>query len=539
MAFQLPPLPSFQTQIPQMPNALDQYAKIASLKNMMSETALRQQLAPLNVQEAQQRVQQETTQNQIQQMELKSQQAMMAAWSDPEFTKKITTGDKPTANGLGFDPDAMTSELTSRGVLPKEALAVTAQFVERSQKMASTAKDIAQTGEAEAATSAKGYKILADKIGGIIDMPVDKATAALAVLKQDLVKNPKLFPGVPQQDLAHLFSADLEHLPAIASVIGLDAQIADFHKSKSEAAKAEAGLPGGALESPEARELNAFLAKPGNKGKDAADFVSWKAKQSPMAVVMGNMLGQGNALDQQAELYSQTHELPQGLSRSPGTTSAIIQRAAELHPNQNLAANQADFKASQASLQKLQTVFDQVSAFEGTALRNLDLYVSTVKSIPDLGVKFANVPLRSITGAMVGEKNYAAMQAARQVAATETAKVLGSATASGVLSDSQKKEALEVLDGNLPLAATLKVVDTLKQDFGNRHVSYQMQIQDIKSRTGGAPSQGGATAGVAGGGAGGAQHTPGGQAAGLTEGQTGTGSDGKKYVVKGGVWQPQ
>jgi len=34
------------------------------------------------------------------------------------------------------------------------------------------------------------------------------------------------------------------------------------------------------------------------------------------------------------------------------------------------------------------------------------------------------------------------------------------------------------------------------------------------------------------------QHTPGGQAQGLQEGATGTGSDGKKYVVKGGTWQP-
>ena len=37
----------------------------------------------------------------------------------------------------------------------------------------------------------------------------------------------------------------------------------------------------------------------------------------------------------------------------------------------------------------------------------------------------------------------------------------------------------------------------------------------------------------------GAQHVPGGKAQGLKEGQTGTGSDGKKYVVKGGVWVSQ
>lgn len=41
------------------------------------------------------------------------------------------------------------------------------------------------------------------------------------------------------------------------------------------------------------------------------------------------------------------------------------------------------------------------------------------------------------------------------------------------------------------------------------------------------------------GGAGGTQHTPGGQASGLQEGQTGKGSDGKTYVVKNGIWVAQ
>jgi hypothetical protein len=36
-----------------------------------------------------------------------------------------------------------------------------------------------------------------------------------------------------------------------------------------------------------------------------------------------------------------------------------------------------------------------------------------------------------------------------------------------------------------------------------------------------------------------ATHVPGGQASGLKEGQTGKGSDGKSYIVKGGVWVAQ
>jgi hypothetical protein len=236
------------------------------------------------------------------------------------------------------------------------------------------------------------------------------------------------------------------------------------------------------------RALHDYLADPSidaGKNKNAATYTAWKAKQSPMAVVMGNQLGQGgqgSALDQAAQRYSTDGSLPAGFSRSPGTTAAIIQRAAQLNPDQNIAANKATYQADAAALKKVQGTFEQVNAFEGTALKNLDLYVEKAKAIPDLGVRFANVPLRAITKGMIGDANYAAMEAARQTAATETAKVLGSATASGVLSDSQKKEALDVLDGKLPLAATIKVVDTLKQDFANRHAGYQDDINAIKQR---------------------------------------------------------
>lgn len=257
----------------------------------------------------------------------------------------------------------------------------------------------------------------------------------------------------------------------------------------AEAKAVQAGgiAPGIPLET---QAANAWLKKPENAGKDASDFIAWKAKQSPAAITLLNQLGgggTGSALDQAAERYSKDGSLPAGFGRSPGTTAAIIKRSAELHPDQDIAVNKATFSADTAALKKVQTTFDQVSAFENTALRNLDLYVEKARAIPDIGVRFANVPLRAITKGMIGDANYAAMETARQTAATEAAKVLGSANASGVLSDSQKREALDVLDGKLPLAATIKVVDTFKQDFANRHAGYQQDIDAIKARLAGKP----------------------------------------------------
>jgi hypothetical protein len=98
-----------------------------------------------------------------------------------------------------------------------------------------------------------------------------------------------------------------------------------------------------------------------------------------------------------------------------------------------------------------------------------------------------------LTAQMIGTKAMGELNAARQTAATEAAKVLGSATASGVLSDTQKKEALDVLDGNATFETAVGIVDTLKQDFANRHDSYTNQIADIKGRMGG-KSQGGGNA---------------------------------------------
>jgi ElaB/YqjD/DUF883 family membrane-anchored ribosome-binding protein len=253
MAFQLPALPSFQTNIPQqiaaMPSPLEQYGKMLQLRQLSGQIEQQKQMQPLQVEQAQQAVQASTLENQQRQQELDSQKAMIKAWSDPDFLKGFTGTDAAQQSGMGFDPNALTSSLISKGVLPKDAMAMASQFVDRSAKIATTLKDQAQRDEANAGTRDKGMKILADKIGGILDMPASKAADGLAALKQDLINNPQAYAGVPKDDLAHIYGADLEHLPAMSTLIGLDGKIADFHKSKFEAEKASQGVipPGGGL----------------------------------------------------------------------------------------------------------------------------------------------------------------------------------------------------------------------------------------------------------------------------------------------------
>ena len=279
----------------------------------------------------------------------------------------------------------------------------------------------------------------------------------------------------------------------------VDEQTAEAGLAEKQAAANFYTQNGGAPGVPvEAVQQADWLKK--NPGKGPSDYVAWKAKQSPTAMMMGAVNLSAAGMDLAANNYRLTGQLPSSMSRDPKVVQAIINHAAELdqqNGGEGIASNKASLQANAQSLKSLQKNFDQVSAFENTANKNLDLFVNKLSQIPDLGTKFANVPMRMINDRMIGTANYQAMKAAQQTAASEVAKVLSSANASGVLSDSQKKEAEDVLSGNLSMAAAVKVAQTLKQDFANRHQSYQQQITDIQGRirsAGNSQQQGGANA---------------------------------------------
>jgi hypothetical protein len=211
-------------------------------------------------------------------------------------------------------------------------------------------------------------------------------------------------------------------------------------------------------------------------------------KNSPSALVMNNQLGgQGNsdALDFAADNYRRTGQLPAGFSRSPQTTAAVITRAAELDKQaggQGIATNKAEYQSDLGSLKNLQKNADFVGAFESTAAKNIDMALNKAAAIPDLGARFMNTPIRMINDKMLGTREMAEFKAALATAQTESAKVLNSANASGVLSDSARREVEDITSGNLSLNAMKGQWNVIKQDMKNRSESYHQQITDIQGR---------------------------------------------------------
>lgn len=479
------PLPALDIRPPaQQASPLEQYGQLLALRNQ-------QQNAPLQRQAFQQQVEAGQLENQQRQLQLQDAQTLRSL--SPNFVKKDSQG-----NVIGYDFDGLFSGAAKAGVSPQTLATLQKSISDATLAKANSSKaqlENQQTLNNQAFQHLEGLR-------GTID-PAERqqlwqqAVQWTAQNAGSLGINPQ---QLPQQ------APDDNGLNTIEASLGMHAQqltdaskTAELQSSKAKTAESQANTlkaqaetnfyaqNGGAPGVPaETVQMDSYLKN--NPGKTPQDFLLWKLQHTPTAMVMGNQLGGDQnqpALDFAAQNYRQTGQMPSGLYRSPGTITAIIQRAAQLDQQQGgagLAANSAEFKANEASLRKLQTNYDQVQSFEETASKNMDLLQQTAQKIPDLGTRLANIPVRMINDKMIGTANMAAFKTALATAQTEAAKVLNSSNATGVLSDSSRHELQDIIDGNMPLPAMVASLNTLKQDMANRTQAYQMQIGDIQRR---------------------------------------------------------
>lgn len=380
------------------------------------------------------------------------------------------------------------------------------------QHIADLRNKAATTSKDEVENSIKANDQYRGRVQSVIDAPIDKKQE---LWDQEVTKEEQsgqIQPG----SISHTYPGD-DQAKVFANHFALGSMLAKEQLDKqTEATKLAAEQNTAANQELQRQQAATTQAERGRHNKATENIMS------------GGGLAAGGPLtpettDMLAQRFLSTGQLPPG-SRGPAGIAqnrAIMNRAQQIDPNATLAANAASTKADTASLAKFQTNYDQVNAFENTALKNLDLVQKSGAKIPDLSARFANVPVRMISSKMIGTPEMATFRTNLLTAQTEAAKVLNSANASGVLSDSARHEAQEILDGNLPYPAMVASINALKQDMGNRKQSYQEQLGEIKNRLN-------VTAGAKGAQGGEAQTAAPSKPAGATH--TGISSvDGKKY----------
>ena len=207
-----------------------------------------------------------------------------------------------------------------------------------------------------------------------------------------------------------------------------------------------------------------------------------------------NITGPGALTDddlkREGEQYARTGIMPTLGMGSSDTRSKIMHyknewaRTSGLSTRELLTA-QAAYKGDTASLNNFQKQADQIKSFEQTAQKNIDLFISAAEKIPDTGVPWLNMPVRMLNEKLVGSANMAAVNAARQVANNEIAKVTSGGGLGSVLSDSARHEVEAYNPKDATLKQTLRVAKVLKQDMANRISSMDTTLGEIKARIGG------------------------------------------------------
>lgn len=198
------------------------------------------------------------------------------------------------------------------------------------------------------------------------------------------------------------------------------------------------------------------------------------------------------AIAQAAERFAMTAELPAlgGGGHGVRLRTDIINMAAKLYPQVNLAKNKAAYASNRAALVQQQRIQDSIEAFENTALKNLDVFLNTAKKVVDSGSPLLNRPLRAINISALGSTDQAAFRTAREVAVVEIAKVLSNPAGNAALTKDAHESVKALIGPDATLSQIFAAANILKNDMHNRKTSGRAQIKAITDRISGSLSEG-------------------------------------------------
>jgi hypothetical protein len=189
-------------------------------------------------------------------------------------------------------------------------------------------------------------------------------------------------------------------------------------------------------------------------------------------------------LDAAAIMYAKTGQLPaMGMSRaSAGVRGTIINRAASMFPNLDVAANKGDYSTNVQALSGMKKIQAGARAYQSTVTKNADVLLETMKKIPDTGSPLFNQPIRALSRKVLGKEELAAFDAARQVVMPEFARLLNNPNLTGQLTDEAREEIERIVSGNYSLKQMAAALRTLKRDSRIRIKSYDDAITSLSGQ---------------------------------------------------------
>lgn len=195
------------------------------------------------------------------------------------------------------------------------------------------------------------------------------------------------------------------------------------------------------------------------------------------------------SLDQLATMFARTGAVPPvGRGKAaPMIVAQIVNRAAQMFPDADLAGNKAGYKADTTSLGKQQQLMDLTKSWEATGKANLGNLRRISGTLVNAGSPLANRPLRWLYQNAGGDPTVTAFKAAHAAVVNEYAKILSGNTGGGGVTEGARHEAESMLPLDSTPAQIAAAADVLETDAGNRLSALTAQLAETKNRTLGKP----------------------------------------------------
>jgi hypothetical protein len=319
------------------------------------------------------------------------------------------------------------------------------------QKQVKTTEDLAQAALAfKTAPSAETYGQLSAAI----------ARSGGDISKMPLPGDPALPAFVEAQTRKGMKASDQLKLLAMEKEKELQRkQAADFHR-ENEAIRLEIARNNAALrrEGLELHKMTLGLL-PGSRpasSESIQDQIAMYRKGIPRAqIVPGHsIVAQQQWNDITRGAFAQIMEENPTLTRN---------EAAQL-----LAAGQQGFKATSNALGQVTKDLASIRPYKDMLDQNADIAISLSKQAIKSNSALANKPINWVRQNMADNPDTSEYLAQIAIVQTEAARVLSNPRLVGQLTDSARHEMQELVNGNMPLESTERVLKRIKQDGTNR-----------------------------------------------------------------------
>lgn len=498
--------------MPELPDYGAQQMQTVQLADLIRRQRLNQQLAPLQLQQAQgaaQLQQMQLEQAKKQQALQESDQAAMAQAHQEANGNLIKMPSMPswknvspgTSIAYQKELEGMLDAQSKRSVedikldLAKDEAVVQAfQGVSNAQELNESVDNMVAKGyippQKGAEYKAAGYtgKDSVDKI--ILHYESSKSLLDESIKRQGL----ETAKAVTRKDLAEAAKLEAEAAalknPPTAEQYGARIDAIAGPKPDAETLRAAAATK---------NQIAAHLAFGGPEARKKADSAMDKftddlasmgrAKVSSEGKVTLNMGGlTEDDLKAEGEMAARTGTSPSMGMGNMGVRNKIMHYKQQYARDHNLSPAdlinmQVEYNGGKTSYTNLLKAYDMVSSYESTAQGNLGRALSTATKIVDTGSPVFNLPLREAAKRLTGSPQQAAFNTALLTARNEIARILTASPTSlgGVVSDESKKEVEDIMAKDYSLAQLVSAANILKADLTQRKTSMKSQLDQRKS----------------------------------------------------------